>query len=308
MIVWLASYPRSGNTLLRTVLWQTMGLQSTSDVDKRRQPLDEETRRLFGGFERSQPWDIFYPAAQTSPEVALVKTHLPPRDDYPAIYVVRDGRKSCLSYAHFHETHSGNPHPSLMDIVLGDDFYGDWSSHFHCWHARRNTLLVRYEELVNASAELLVALAAHIGYRGSIQPWRNPFAELNQSHPDFFRQGMIEWQNDPKWPAWINSLFFQLHGELMIALGYVSPESASAACADIPAEFLPLLAKCESLIAEKRNLSQVCSERLQVIEGLKQACDERLTLIEKLHEQAAAANSRLYLSANKATFEGESGK
>src|SRR6185437_16369502 len=30
MIVWLASYPRSGNTLLRTVLYQTLGCGSCS--------------------------------------------------------------------------------------------------------------------------------------------------------------------------------------------------------------------------------------------------------------------------------------
>ncbi len=31
MIVWLASYPRSGNTLLRTVLSECFGLRSTAD-------------------------------------------------------------------------------------------------------------------------------------------------------------------------------------------------------------------------------------------------------------------------------------
>ena len=29
-IIWLASYPRSGNTLLRTVLWHCFGLRSAS--------------------------------------------------------------------------------------------------------------------------------------------------------------------------------------------------------------------------------------------------------------------------------------
>ena len=29
-MVWLASYPRSGNTFLRTILWQCFGLRSAS--------------------------------------------------------------------------------------------------------------------------------------------------------------------------------------------------------------------------------------------------------------------------------------
>jgi len=35
MIIWLASYPRSGNTLLRTVIKSCMGIDSYSDQDIR---------------------------------------------------------------------------------------------------------------------------------------------------------------------------------------------------------------------------------------------------------------------------------
>ena len=33
-VVWLASYPRSGNTFLRTILWQCFGLRSASIYPK----------------------------------------------------------------------------------------------------------------------------------------------------------------------------------------------------------------------------------------------------------------------------------
>jgi hypothetical protein len=90
MIIWLASYPRSGNTLLRTLLKQTMGLSSKSDsMDENHHAKEDGSwSRIVGVDGFDSDWTTFYRQACDSGEVHLVKTHGPPIDDQPAIYVV----------------------------------------------------------------------------------------------------------------------------------------------------------------------------------------------------------------------------
>lgn len=87
---------------------------------------------------------------------------------------------------------------------------------------------MRYEELVVANDRLLEGLAEFIGYKGPISPWRNPFYQLNRDYPDFFRQGEIDWRDDPIFTPMINSIFFLLHGDLMFHHGYIRKDEASA--------------------------------------------------------------------------------
>lgn len=284
MIIWLASYPRSGNTLLRTVLYKTMGLESASDEvgEKNFLGLTEAAQRSAGMIEIPGVWEKFYQTATQSDEIVLVKTHRPPRDRQPVIHVVRDGRKASLSYSHFHQRFTSQPYPSLLDIVLGDDFYGGWSEHYRAWVGRENTVMVRYEDLVNASSVLLRELAGQVRYSGEIIPWDNPFDQLHQENPDFFRKGEVGWQGAPDWTLWINAVFFYLHGDLMIELGYASPEMVAAAQSDIPKDWLELIEVSRRLLSQKKQLERVCDDRRAVIAGLKQASDERLELIHKL--------------------------
>ena len=83
MIVWLASYPRSGNTLLRTVLKQTMGLWSYS-----------------GPMPITEPWELFYEKASADETTCLVKTHLQPRDSQPGDWLTERHRGLTLLEAH----------------------------------------------------------------------------------------------------------------------------------------------------------------------------------------------------------------
>jgi hypothetical protein len=86
-IVWLASYPRSGNTYLRAILWTCFGLQTGSVY-----PDD-----LFGDSAVAQQVGHFEGTAhgQFSADflrLPLVKTHEWPVDNRKAIYIVRNGR------------------------------------------------------------------------------------------------------------------------------------------------------------------------------------------------------------------------
>lgn len=282
MIVWLASFPRSGNTLLRTLLFRTLGLRSASDEPTPPTELSAVLCDKAGHQKISGDWQNYYQSARQSAEVFLIKTHRPPRDDQPAIYVVRDGRSVYRSYSHFHRTFTPPPYPSLLDLVLGDDYYGGWSEHYRVWAARKNTLLIRYEELVNASDDLLKKIAVMVHHTGARSRWENPFSELQKIDSRFFREGATVWKGDPVWTPLIDALFFHVHGDAMIELGYADTEVVARARRALTGEYRELADAARRLLAEKRALNTICAERQVVIDELKLACDERLALIERL--------------------------
>jgi hypothetical protein len=286
MIVWLASFPRSGNTLLRQVLAEVFHLASFSDevTNVERVAWTPAARQRAGIKKIDQPWAEFFRQATESAEIHLVKTHRLPRDDQPAIYVVRDGRRALTSYAAYHQSFSPSGQaPDLMDLVLGRDFYGSWSDHFHAWTTRGcSTLLVRYEELVDPTTDTLSRLADFVKVRPAVESWRNPFEELHSMDPRFFRQGMVEWQAPEIWTSVIDQIFLICHGDLMVQLGYCSPETVSQGRHLILPEHARLVDMVLRLGRERDKFQAECDKRLSVIEGLKAACDERLALINRL--------------------------
>src|SRR5690348_16713218 len=91
MITWLASYPRSGNTLLRAILREMFGVQSYSLYDDKNDFGNKpEVAEAVGHVSHGRTPEEFYRFAADSSEMYFVKTHEAPRDDSPAIYVVRD--------------------------------------------------------------------------------------------------------------------------------------------------------------------------------------------------------------------------
>lgn len=140
-IVWLASYPRSGNTFLRTILWHCFRLRSASiypdDLGGNRK-LEE----YVGHIEHGADNRIVFPK-NTLP---LVKTHEANNDNNPAIYVIRDGRAACVSLWRFYK---GNI--PLEKIVEGQFRFGTWANHVKSWHPwdRPNTLFLIYEDMIN---------------------------------------------------------------------------------------------------------------------------------------------------------------
>lgn len=270
MIVWLASYPRSGNTLLRTLLKQTMDLGSYSDESVPATvaftPVAESE---FGHLPIEQPWDAFYEEASASSTVFLVKTHLAPRDHQPAIYVARDGRQSLVSYYNYHCKFFPEHPGSLMNLVLGDDYYGGWTEHHAKWFSGdRRAILVRYEDLVGATPLLLRQIATFIGHQGPVAPWTNPFEKLQQENPSFFRQGEVRWNGAPGWTPLVDGAFFQTQGELMHQLGYADETMVEEKRRALGPELAQFVDLARSLLRLKQDFEQVCHERLAVINVL----------------------------------------
>lgn len=155
--VWLASYPRSGNTLLRTILWHCFGLRSASIY-----PNDlggnKKLEEYVGHIEHSPDKTIKFPEESTS----LVKTHEPNRDNNPAIYIIRDGRAACVSLWKFYN----KPLP-LEAFVKGRHRFGTWADHVKSWNPwdRPNTLLLRYEDMTEDMPKILNSIGLFLNIK-----------------------------------------------------------------------------------------------------------------------------------------------
>jgi hypothetical protein len=210
-----------------------------------------ELQELLGTERPSQPWEEFYPAALRSSQCHLVKTHQAPIDDQPAIYVIRDGRKAAYSYWQYHRAFLHAYGRTQLQVIAGDDTFGDWSSHSRAWtgRSRRRILTLRYEELVHATAEVVGRIAAFLSHPDSPKPWVNPFEKLRELSPHFFREGSVDWEPPPEWTPAIAWAFAVLHGPLMEELGYgpaIPSASAILSSAEIEATAASLLAALDA--------------------------------------------------------------
>ena len=207
-LIWLASYPRSGNTLLRTILWHCYGLPSASTYlnDLERSRAVEST---VGHIEADAEGRVFFPEGG----LHLFKTHEPPPDWQPAIYVVRDGRAACVSLWEFYKRNG-----SLEDYIIGKHRFGSWSDHVSAWlpWSRPKTLLLKYEEITSDLPATLESLSPFLG--------RDPIA---MRIPDRDEVASIDGNYVRKKSDWRETLtgdtlvlFEQVNGEMMVRLGY----------------------------------------------------------------------------------------
>src|SRR5579862_1358643 len=225
--VWIASYPRSGNTFLRIILESVFRLPTYSiyfvegeaHTDPSAEALDEapklprDWRETLGRAEVSNP--------------VLIKTHDAPEDEAPAIFIARDGAAAIHSYFHYHRKYAFEQ-PSLTEVIAGACQFGSWSDHYRAWQpkTRPNTLLLRYDELV-CQPELAISQLAQFLSLKPEQTRLPAFEELQKRLPAFFRRGqntdyLSEWS-----PAHL-ALFNALHAPVMEDLGFpLVPSSGS---------------------------------------------------------------------------------
>jgi Sulfotransferase domain len=217
-VTWLASYPRSGNTLLRLILKHCYGLASQS-LYQDQDFADPHLRDAVGHEDVGGNARQFVARARRAGRSLFVKTHEPPPpDQHPAIYVVRDGRSAVVSHTHYLRDVL-HREVSLADVIEGKTGVS-WSQHVRSWTLplRMNTLVLRYEDLATAKRDTLDAISAFIGHPLQ-RDFDLSFDRLHALHPTFFRRGSNE-ANIAEMDAACRLLFDHHHGDLLRAMGY----------------------------------------------------------------------------------------
>ena len=158
-LVWLASYPRSGNTMLRTIMYQCFGVRSGSIYPR---DVSETVGQKIGHVEQGPNRQINL----TGERFWLIKTHGSPQDDRRAIYVLRNGRDATLSYHRF--LRGKVP---LQKIIEGGSQILSWSEHLTRWNPleRPNTLVLRYEDMVADVGRTIDTIAGFLDAEPSVR-------------------------------------------------------------------------------------------------------------------------------------------
>jgi hypothetical protein len=187
MIIWLASYPKSGNTLLRSMLssylFSEKGIFNFKLLRKIKQfpnKLTYENLRV----DTSDQNELIKNSIRAQEEinkgrsVGFMKTHNMlynfkgqyPFTDYNnslgVIYIVRDPRNVVLSYAR----HVSVPTKEAVKIItksFGTDIFlmGNWAQNYLSWKSFKENnryLLIKYEDLISNREETFLKILRFI--------------------------------------------------------------------------------------------------------------------------------------------------
>jgi len=239
--VFLASYPRSGNTWLRFVLGEALAGKSI-DFDN----VDDVIPELKWHRRGAQ---LFANGGR------LIKTHEPWREEYrKAIYIVRDARDVALStFARAEQLGIANPNmDEFLAPFLKGTFhnYGAWGRHVRSWLNSPLTqagklLVVKFEDLRRDPEESLTRMVQFVScsagaeniqaalVNNSVDQMRAKEVEsrkLYQSTTEagrFVRKGAVQGWRSALTPAQLQ-LFEQSVGADLAQLGYPSASEVDA--------------------------------------------------------------------------------
>lgn len=221
MIIWLASYPRSGNTFLRIVLHRLYGVPTYSVY----QDNDPVAQRVGPDLVGYRPKPAGRAVMIDSDDVHFMKTHKRPKaDGCPAIYLVRDGRDAVVSRARLLASEQGavggdrqRGFETLLreeitrPYVDGQPSSGTWGSNALSWLgvADAPVVVLRYEDLVvdprGSVARAVSSLLPGLVPRAEADI--PSFQELNGIDPSFFRRGAVRSHRD-EMPDELHELFW----------------------------------------------------------------------------------------------------
>lgn len=153
-ITWLASFPRSGNTFLRTILFNCFGIKTASIY-----PKDLGGRKILEDFVGHIEHNHDKTVTFQKDAIPIIKTHKLNKDNNRAIYVVRDGRAASISLWHFYAKKIPK-----KDIILGNTIFGKWKDHLISWDPlkRKNTLFIKYEDIENDFESVLASISTFL--------------------------------------------------------------------------------------------------------------------------------------------------
>lgn len=228
-IVWLASYPKSGNTWVRFFLanYLTNSERSVSINELYRFGTGDALARHYhavsGGFVdttaieatlRLRP-KVLQGIVSNNADVNLVKTHnrrdvawgvelIPDQYTRSAIYVIRNPLDMVLSYArHYDMTYKqATDAVCHIDNALAPDatnvvqFLGSWSDHVGSWISKSSypVLVLRYEDLLSQPEKEFARVINHFGMNVEAGRLRRAIkhSSFDQLKAQEQKQGFIE--------------------------------------------------------------------------------------------------------------------
>ena len=180
MIIWLASYPKSGNTLLRSILVSLIYNENGNvDFNQLHRISNFPAGIFFEKFtsnygsikEISKYWIKVQEVLNKNKKLKFFKTHnalctidgntfTDNKNTIGTIYIIRDPRDVLVSaskyYNKSHEEIKNNMFNQYMDLINIHEgkpistFLGSWSDHYNSWTRNgKNVLLIKYENLIN---------------------------------------------------------------------------------------------------------------------------------------------------------------
>jgi len=183
MIIWLASYPKSGNTWLRSLISGLMysddGVFNFNYIKKIKQFPSKEffqdfTKDLYNIHEVKKYWILAQEKINLDNKVKFLKTHnlncnidnysfSDKNNTLATIYIVRDPRNLVNSISnHFGKSIEESKNFILSPRVISTHkqtysaggevitYIGSWQEHFNFWTKNtENLLLIKYEDLIS---------------------------------------------------------------------------------------------------------------------------------------------------------------
>jgi len=190
MIIWLASYPKSGNTLVRSMLTSLIysedgnfnfNLLKKIGQYPHKKHFKGLTDKFDNLFELSKFWTISQDKLNLDKKIKFFKTHhlrcgignytfTNSKNTIGTIYIVRDPRDVIISFAQHHalsieeakhnmfrtDAYTFPEREKNPDLALRT-LLGSWSDHYNSWTKNnKNLLFIKYENLIkNKKFELL---------------------------------------------------------------------------------------------------------------------------------------------------------
>ena len=188
MIIWIASYPKSGNTLLRSLLasyfFSNDGNFEFNHLDHIKQfPATEHFKNMgIDLLNENEVFENFIEAQKLinkeNKKIKFIKTHsslckinnynfTDLKNTLGVIYIVRDPRNVVTSFAHHYNLNIEEATDTLIDesrwLVKTEKMYktflGSWSVNYNSWkQLNERFMLVKYEDLVNKKKTILIKI------------------------------------------------------------------------------------------------------------------------------------------------------